>query len=462
MRGPALSRRTFVACLLAGAAPKIAAGATPANPDVVIVGAGAAGIAAARALIGRGFEVLVIEAAERIGGRAFTESAVFGAPYDHGCASLQGPAGPPHVPFAREIGFTLHDHGAARDALFMEGRRATAQERRARDRAYERVSALLDGAAGDVSAGSLVTERDPMTAVAATWIGPLDMGVDLDDLSTADWAAGGGYAFDYLVKEGLGALVARLGAGLPVSLSTPALAVDWSGDGVSVETPRGAIQARACIVTVSTGVLASGAIRFTPALPAEKEAAIEGVPMGCLAKIGLSFGGERFGLSPNDYLSYGLEGTLPAEACFFLTWPTGHDYAVGYVGGGFGRALAAEGEAAAAAFALDAFAGMVGNDARRKLVKAHLSEWESNPLTLGAYSAARPGRHADRATLARPLGDRVFFAGEAVAEGYFALCTGAHLSGEAAAEEVAAALSAGCGSCDARGRQKRRLTGDDE
>lgn len=462
MSGPALSRRTLLMSLLAGAAPNFAAGALPSNPDVVIIGAGAAGIAAARALIASGFDVVVIEAAERIGGRAFTESAIFGAPFDHGCSWLQGPTGLPHVPLAREIGFTLHDHSAARDAFFVEGRRATATERRARDRAYERLTAALDDAEGDVSAASLVGDRDPMTAVAATWIGPLDMSVDLDGLSTGDWQAYRDYDFNYLVKEGLGALVARLGAGLPVSLSTAAKSVDWSGEGVTVETPEGAIRARACIVTVSTGVLASGAIRFTPSLPVETQEAIAGVPMGCLAKIGLSFGGERFGLAPNDFLSYGLDGTLPAEACFFLTWPAGHDYAVGFVGGRFGRALAAEGEAAATAFALDAFAGMVGNDARRRLVKSHLSEWESNPFTRGAYSAARPGRHADRATLARPLGDRVFFAGEAVADGYFALCSGAHLSGERAAAEVAAALSASCGSCDARGRQKRRLSGETE
>lgn len=85
---------------------------------------------------------------------------------------------------------------------------------------------------------------------------------------------------------------------------------------------------------------------------------------------------------------------------------------------------------------------MIGSDARRHFVNGHLSEWENNPLTRGAYAAARPGQSAARADLGRPLGDRVLFAGEAMANPYFALCSGAHLSGEHTAAEVAATLIA--------------------
>lgn len=460
----AFSRRTVLKGLLATTATAGRAGTLPSNPDVVIIGAGASGIAAARALIGRGFEVLVIEAADRIGGRAYTESSIFGAPYDHGCASLQGPAGLPHVPLARDLGFTLHDHLGVHDVLFVGDRRATAAERRARDRAWDRVTTALDRATGDVAAGSVIPRDDPMSALVETWIGPMDFGVDLDDLSTGDWNAYEDYDVDYLIKEGLGTLVARLGDGLPVVLNTPATAVDWSGEGVVVQTPRGAITASACIVTVSTGVLASGAIRFTPGLPDWKAAAVEAVPMGCLAKIGLQFDGARLGLSANDYLSYAVPNRVPADACFFLTFPTDHDYVVGYVGGRFGRDVARGGAPEAIDFALEALVGMLGSVARRHFVKGHLSEWETNPLTLGAYSAARPGHFAARADLARPLGERVFFAGEAVANPYVALCSGAHLSGEQVALAVAARLGAfgTCTSCDARGRQRTRLRGDSE
>lgn len=447
--------------LLAGAAAGGPAGALPANPDVAIIGAGSAGIAAARALVARGLDVVVVEAADRIGGRAYTESSLFGAPYDHGCASLQGPAGLPHLRLARDLGFTLHDHADAPDLLFVGDRRASGAERRAYDRAWDRVTRALDRARGDVAAGSVIPRDDPMTATVETWIGPMDHGVELDDLSTGDWAASAEPARDYLVREGLGTLVARLGDGLPVALNTPATAVDWSGSGVRVETPRGTIAARACIVTLSTGVLAAGSLRFAPALPDWKAAALADVPMGCLAKIGLRLDGARLGLPENAYLAHAVSPPLPAQACFFLTFPTGHDYIVGYVGGRFGRDVVRAGSAAAVDLAQETLAGMLGSAARRHVLGGHLSEWETNPRTLGAYSAARPGRFAARADLARPLGDRVFFAGEAVAAPWIALCAGAHLSGERAAAEVAAALGAApaCTSCDARGRQRARLRG---
>ncbi|WP_240932648.1 flavin monoamine oxidase family protein [Pelagibius litoralis] len=437
----------------------LAARALPASPDVVVIGAGAAGIAAARRLIAGGRSVIVIEAADRIGGRAYTESTTFGVPYDQGCAWLQGPDDLPQVSLARELGFKLVDHDNARDVLFSGNGRASRTERRQYDRAFAHLEDALEEAEGDVAASTVVPSDMPLSAVAQTWMGPLDFGVDLTDLSTADYNVYADEEVNYLVREGLGTLVAGLGTGLPVQLGTAATGVDWSGDGVRVETTAGTIEARACIVTVSTGVLASGAIRFTPELPASKAQAIDDVPMGLLTKIALQFDGERFGLTESDFLTYVIPNEVPAEACYFLTFPTGWDIAVGFVGGSFGWDLSRAGEAAAVDFALGEFVKIMGSDARRHFVKGHMSDWAENPLTLGAYGAARPGRFDARAVLAEPLGDRVFFAGEAVAGPYIALCSGAHLSGDAVAESVTAILDgpSGCGSCDARGRQRVRI-----
>jgi monoamine oxidase len=110
-------------------------------------------------------------------------------------------------------------------------------------------------------------------------------------------------------------------------------------------------------------------------------------------------------------------------------------------------------------FALSEFTKMVGSDARKHFVKGHMSGWAKNPLTLGAYSAARPGRAAARDVLAQPLGERVFFAGEAVAGPYIALMSGAHLSGDSAAREVIETLGGGqgCTSCDARKQNLRKV-----
>ena len=450
--------RAVVAGLAASAVLPTFVQAKISNPDVIVIGAGSAGIAAARRVIASGKTAQVIEAAGRIGGRAYTESETFGVPYDQGCTWLQGPSDLPHVQAARDLGFTLHDHSNARDVLYVGDRRATYSEQSHYDRAYARLYAALD-TDFDVSAASLVSATMPMDGVTQSWTGPMDFGVDLDRLSTADFNAYPDFDINALVREGLGSLVAHLGRALPVSLNTPATAVDWSGDGVRVTTSQGTISAQAVIVTVSTGVLAAGAIKFTPALPPVKEQAISDVPMGLLTRIGLQFDGARFGLSPNDLLTYAVPNTLPAEACYFLEFPTGHDIAVGFIGGQFGWDMAKAGEKAAVDFALGEFVKMMGSDARKHFIKGHMSGWANNPLTLGAYSAARPGRASARDALAAPLGDRVFFAGEAVAGPYIALMSGAHLSGDSVARDVVKILGGanGCSSCDARHQNLQKV-----
>ncbi|MBM3520342.1 MAG: FAD-dependent oxidoreductase [Alphaproteobacteria bacterium] len=437
MRHP--SRRSFLAGVASAAVLPHVAVAQPTNPDVVVIGAGSAGIAAARRLIAKGRSVVVIEAANRIGGRAFTDRTTFGLPYDQGASWLQGPAGLPHVDLARSLGYTLVNHNTAGEAFYVGNRPANAAEWAAYENANDRIDAAISGAP-DVSAASRLPADLPMSATVQSWTGPMDFGVDFADLSLGDVNGYGDYAYNYLIREGYGTLVADLGAGLPILTVTPARVVDWGGPDVRVETDRGTIRAAACIVTVSTGVLASGAIRFTPDLPPEKTQAIADVPMGILLKIALQFDGERFGLTENDFLSYAVPEIVPARASYFLTWPTGHDLAVGFAGGAFGWEMSAAGEAAALDFALGEFAGMMGSGSRAHFVKGHMSGWASNPLTLGAYAAARPGKHASRTILRQPLGERVFFAGEAVAERYPALVTGAHISGEVAADVVVAML----------------------
>lgn len=430
--------------------------AMPTNPDVVIIGAGAAGIGAARRLIGEGRSVLMIEAANRIGGRAYTESDTFGVPYDHGCAWLQGPKSLPHLDVIREKGFTKVNHNLADEAFFVDGRPATLDEKAAFERAQSEIyEDVWDK--GDVPAADVIKNR-PFMSAAKTWV-TMGHAVDMESLSTADVNSYEEYEVNYLVKEGLGRIVWELGQGIPVKLNCAAKVIDWSGEGVKVETTDGTISAAACIVTVSTGVLASGAIKFVPSLPPLKQEAIDDVPMGLFTKVALQFDGERFGLTDNNWLSYAVPEEKTGQGCYFITWPTGTDLAVGMLGGAYAWDVTSKGADVAIDLALETFVGLVGSDSRKHFVKGHMSDWHANPNVLGAYAAARPGRFASRDVLKAPLGRRVFFAGEAVAVPLAALCSGAHLSGEAAAEAVHAVLSVdgSCGSCDARGSAKQLL-----
>ncbi len=438
--GKSTTRRSILGGMLSTAALPVWAQSVPSNPDVVIIGAGSAGLSAARSLIALGKSVAIVEGAERIGGRAYTESHTFGIPFDHGCSWVMGPRNLAYTKMAKDWGFDLLNHANAREALFVGNRRATPSEKVKMGRAWAQIESALEnsGRGGlDVSASTVIPAGLEFSGVAQTWMGPMDWAVDFPDLSTMDVWEYGNNGSNYLIREGYGTLVARMGAGLPVKLNTPATGIDWRGKGVAVHTPAGTLKAKACIVTVSTGVLSAGTIKFTPLLPLWKQQAIANLPMGLLAKITLQFDGERFGLIPNQWLSYWVPETMPAKACYFLTWPFGTNIMVGFVGGEVGWQLSREGTDAAVNFALEEVVKIFGSKARDHFLKGHLTGWADNPWTLGAYAAARPGQYGARAELAKPIADRVFFAGEAVATPYVQLCGGAYMSGEAVARDVA-------------------------
>ncbi|MCR9151283.1 MAG: FAD-dependent oxidoreductase [Rhodobacteraceae bacterium] len=439
-----IPRRTVLAGLtLAGAAP-LAAQPLPAEPDVVIVGAGAAGLAAGQVLRDAGLSFVIVEAADRVGGRAYTESASFGQPVDHGCSWISGARRNPFTRIGKAAGFTLVDHTDAGSDLFdLDGRRASAADEAAYDRAWGALVRAVEraGRAGqDVPAADVIPDID-WGATVQSWMGAMDYGVDFDGISTLSYWNSAESQPSYIVREGLGAVVATLAAGLPIALSTPVTAIDWSGAGVTVDTPRGAIRARACLVTVSTGVLNAGTIRFTPALPVATQEAAANIPMGLLLKVPLLFDGARLDLGENNWVTYRVPEDQPGEACFFVAWPTGHDYLFGNIGGRFAWELSAQGPEAVIDYALGELVRLVGSDARRHFVAGLATDWAENPLTLGAYGAVRPGAHGARDSLAQPVGARVFFAGEAVAGEVSALVNGAYLSGRATAEAIARQLT---------------------
>lgn len=441
-----LSRRTVLTGAMAVASLPTWAQAIPTNPDVVIIGAGSAGIAAARTLLIQGKSVIVVEGAARIGGRAYTESDTFGVPFDHGCFNVMGPSNFAYLEEAKSAGFEVHNMKNAGEAVFVNDQRATGRERAEYYSAWGEINRALSkaGAANlDISAAEAMPDNInsmKFSGLCQTWIGAMDFAVDFDDLAVQDWWNFAETPTQNIVKQGYGTLVARMGKNLPIKLNTPATRVDWSGEGVSVETPNGTIQAKACIVTTSLGVLRAGSIKFTPELPVWKKEAIGNMRMGLLAKITLQFDGERFGFANNHWLSYLVTNEMPAEACYFLTWPFGFDIMVGFVGGQFGWELSSAGPDAAINFALGEVVKMVGSDARKHFVKGHLTGWADNPWTYGAYAAAIPGYYNARAELARSVADRVFFAGEAVSKGYIQLCSGAYMSGESVANDVASII----------------------
>ena len=167
-----IERRSLILGLLATGVTPMSVMSAPTDPDVVVIGAGAAGIAAAHRLIAEGKSVVVVEAAARVGGRAYTESTTFGLPYDHGCAWLQGPRDLPLVAKARQSGFDLLDHNTATDAVFVGDRRANSTERRQYDRAFAALEQALEAASGDRPASEVVPGNLPLLRRSPVVDGP--------------------------------------------------------------------------------------------------------------------------------------------------------------------------------------------------------------------------------------------------------------------------------------------------
>ena len=439
---PDIGRRSFLAGLGATlVAPRLVRAQVPSNPDVIVIGAGAAGLAATRMLMERGLEVALIEAAPRIGGRAYTETTTFGVPYDHGAHWLHVGASNPFVTYGRKHGFDIY-RAPDNYRVFDGDRELDAREKDTLWNAWNELYGAI-GAHGqkgnDISAAEAVAGIEgPWSATAAFGIGPWSMGKDLEDFSVVDWWSGADGA-DWYCREGFGALIAHWAGNVPVSLGTRATRIDWSADGVVVETDQGSIRARAVVVTVSTGVLASGAIVFSPVLPARKLESFERISMGLYNHIALQFSEDVFGMGPDGYLLFRM--SHDRKGFGVLTNAGGHGLAYCDVGGSWARDLEEESAEARIDYAMGELRVMLGSSIDSRFVKGAVTSWGQNPLTLGSYASAEPGAHVLRSVLRQPVGERIFFAGEACHRSLWATAAGARLSGEEVARDVARNLN---------------------
>jgi len=408
------------------------------QPETLIIGAGCAGIAAARALLAAGRSCVVLEAGPRVGGRAHT-STLPGAPFDHGATWLHQAD---DNPLTRFIGEHI-DHDTVRERhLHLGDRFATPEEFADYWRAH---SAFEDAVATapfppDRSVAEAMPAQGRWDATVAHWLGSQINAAELSGISLEDYVTTDLDGPNLLPREGVGGMVARLAEGLPVRLGHAVRHLRWEGEGVVAEGEFGALHAARAIITVSTGVLADGAIRFTPELPAATRAAIAGLPMGLLTKIAFrAKGTDSLGIAPFHSARRMVTPGAPAPMSWIF-WPFGADHLFGFVGGARAWDLARQGKAATEAAARADLAAMFGPRAEGMLGECLVTEWGTDPLFLGSYSHARPGHHASRAVLAQSLGDgRLAFAGEACHSRFPGTVAGAWLSGEVAARRIIAA-----------------------
>jgi monoamine oxidase len=403
--------------------------------DVVVVGAGAAGVAAGRRLLAARASVLVLEARERSGGRAWTAPTALGHPVDLGCEWLHSADRNPWTEIARDMGFAVDER--LPDWRSRVARRCGDAAQADWTEAYRAFDARMDAATTepDMAASALLEPGGRWNALLdaiSTWAN----GVELDRLSVQDHVRYRDSGINWRVLRGYGALVAAYGAAVPIRLGTVVHHVDHRGRRVAVITSRGDVRARAVIVTVPTNVLAADAIRFTPALP-DKIAAAAGLPLGIANKLFLALSGSLDEV-PADRHTLGHDDRTATGS--YQLRPHGRPMIAGYFGGKLATELERAGAEAMAAFACDELAQLFGNDIRRRVSLLAASHWVGDPFARGSYSYALPGHAGDRARLAAPVDNRLFFAGEACSPDYFSTAQGAFLTGVAAADDALAAL----------------------
>jgi monoamine oxidase len=407
--------------------------------DVAVIGAGAAGIAAGRRLAAAGnVSVLVLEARDRVGGRVWTVEKN-GLPLDLGGEWLHSADRNVLARLAEENGFEIyqrrpdwttrlrnsgatldeeHDWIAEREAHYWAIRRAA---RKAEDRPASAV--LVPGG-----------RWNALFDATSTWANA----VELDQLSIKDNDRYEDSGVNWRVRRGYGALLTALADELPVAFATPVSRLNHRGGAIVLDTPRGRVTAARVIVAVPTSILAREHLAFDPVLPAKLDAA-NGLPLGLADKLFMSFDGAMSDLGDADLFMVG--STRRRETMSYQVRPFGRPLVQCFFGGEFAAGLERDGGLPAMfAFAIDELAALRGSDIRRHLLPLAASGWRADPFARGSYSYAKPGHADDRAILAAPVDQRIFFAGEAVSLKFFSTAHGAYETGTAAAEAALASL----------------------
>ncbi|MBX3014089.1 MAG: FAD-dependent oxidoreductase [Caldilineaceae bacterium] len=405
--------------------------------DTLIIGAGAAALAAGRQLQAAGQTILLLEARDRIGGRIWTIDNFIDAsiddfadgPIELGAEFIHGESAVTHQ-LVRAAG--LQTLPAPRKALFQWGGPAglapiaelppaLRAQIEALQRAYHALPqtlasntdlSLADYLRGQGFAAEALHMADVLFAQTCC--------ASIETLSCADLVrelqvdhAG---AEEFRLREGYGALLAHYSAGLPLRLQCPARQIRWHRQGVVVTTTHEQFAARQCILTIPVSLLQAGAIHFDPPLPATKQAAIAAFRTEPATKLLYRFARSAWDERWDETLVYLAHAGVAAR-----WWTPGYgrpgaSLLCCYITAQRAAALDALPEAAALRLGLGEISAWLGRpDLLHACVAARRVSWAHDPYARGGYAHLPPGAAVARPHLAQPVGGVLFFAGEATA-----------------------------------------------
>lgn len=395
--------------------------------DLAIVGAGAAGVAAAREARRRGLTSIILEASNRIGGRACTLDWR-GCALDLGATWIHSAERNPLVPLANELGVDI-DRSPAPWRKQFRNLGYSEQEQKKSWEAMQAFAERLRAGPADDRASNALEPGNEWNGFLEALNGYLD-GTSLANTSAADFVAfwDGSDMSNWRLPGGYGALVEALAVKLEIRTGNPVRHIDWAGGAVRLTTEEGTSEARHAIIAVPTNVLASGDITFSPPVDDRLHAAAN-LPLGRVEKLFLT-SSDPESVPANAHL---IGNPRAGDTGSYMLGPLGMPVIEGFFGGDW---LEGIDEQDLAVKTREELGGLLGSDFASKLTPVAHSDWKNHPFIRGSYSFARPGQHGARATLRGPVDGPIAFAGEACSDTDYATVHSAWESGIAAVNQL--------------------------
>jgi monoamine oxidase len=434
--------------LLVSSLALFASPSTLAEERVIVVGAGFAGLAAAKSLYSKGYDVVVLEAKDRIGGRIWTDRSS-GFPMEMGASWIHGITNNPVYDLANDLNMEMNETNYEDTIHYDYDGSLVTPDPKSDIENLEVIEAYITAFLSSKYTDDLSLQEMMDTARELGDIrledrfydhlvhGELELPIamDADELSVQvgndkkEFEGG-----DVLLPQGFDTIIEHLSTGLDIRLNTVVKSINQSTKGVRVATDNGTFKGDRVVVTLPVGVLKSGAVNFQPPLSPIKQRALRKLNSGSANKVWMKFPSVFW--DTNELILHTSQNKGEYPLFFDFDGHTNEPVLMAFLAGTNGSAIEGKTDQQVTDEAMNVLKTLYGESIPMPS-DVRVSRWGSDPYTKGSYSSLKPGgKPVHRIILAAPIDNRVFFAGEHTHPDFSSTVQGAYLSGLRAADEI--------------------------